>query len=61
MTASVYSNTLLIGHTDLQVGDESMDCVFGDFFPTDNYYKAVQKSVWEYWSTNKTNYKNGIC
>ena len=57
MTASVYSNTLLIGHTDLRVGDESMGCVFGDFIPTDNYYKVVQKSVWEFWSTNKPDYK----
>ena len=57
MTASVYSNKLLIGHTDLQVGDASMGCVFGDFIPTDNYYNFVQKSVWEFWSTNKPNYE----
>lgn len=57
MTASVYSNTTLIGHTELQVGDESMGCVFGDFIPTDNYYKFVQKSVWEFWTTNKPDYK----
>jgi len=56
MTASVYSNTLLIGHTDLQVGDEGMGCVFGEFIPTDNYYNFVQKSVWEFWS-DKPNYE----
>jgi hypothetical protein len=57
MTASIYSNTLLIGHSDLQVGDVSMSCVFGDFIPTDNYYNVVQKSVWEFWSTNKPDYE----
>jgi hypothetical protein len=57
MPASIYSNTLLIGHTDLQVGDESMGCVFGEFTPTENYYKFVQKSVWEFWSTDKPNYQ----
>lgn len=57
MTASVYSNTTLIGHTDLQVGDESMGCVFGNFIPTNNYDKFVQKSVWNFWGTSKTDYK----
>ncbi len=57
MTASVYSNTTLIGHADLQVGDKSMGCVFGDFIPTDDYYKLVQKSVWDFWETNEPDYK----
>lgn len=57
MTASVYSNTTLIGHTDLQVGDESMGCVFGDFIPTDNYYNFVQKSVWDFEEESKPDYK----
>lgn len=57
MTASVYSNTTLIGHADLQVGDESMGCVFGDFVPTEDYYKFVQKSVWDFGTTNKPDYK----
>lgn len=57
MTASVYSNTILIGHTSLEVGDDSMGCVFGDFIPTDNYYKFVQKSVWNFWAENKLEYK----
>ncbi len=57
MTASVYSNTTLIGHTDLQVGDESMGSVFGDFIPTENYYKFVQKSVWDVLATTKPGYK----
>lgn len=56
MTASVYSNKLLIGHTELQVSDVSMGCVSGDFIPTDNYYNYVQKFVWEFWSTNKPDY-----
>ncbi|SFD86497.1 hypothetical protein SAMN05518672_103581 [Chitinophaga sp. CF118] len=57
MRATVYSNTLIIGDTDLQVGDESMSCVFGNFIPANDYYKFVQKSVWEFGSTNKPDYK----
>jgi hypothetical protein len=57
MKASIYSDTFLIGHADLQVGDERMGCVFGDFIPTDNYYNVVQKSVWEFWSAKKSDYK----
>jgi hypothetical protein len=57
MRATVYSNTLIIGHTDLKVGDESIGCAFGNFIPTDDYYKFVQKSVWEFGSTNKPDYK----
>ena len=57
MRATVYSNTLIIGYTDLQVGDESMGCVFGNFIPEEDYYKFVQKSIWEFWSTNKPDYR----
>jgi hypothetical protein len=57
MKATVYSNTLIIGHTHLLVGDESMGCLWGNLTPTDDYYKFVQKSVWEFWSTDKPDYK----
>jgi hypothetical protein len=57
LKAKIYSHKLLIGTTDLKIGDESMGCVFGDFFPTENYYKYVQKSVWEFWKASKTDYK----
>lgn len=57
MTASVYSNTTLIGHANLQAGDESLGYLFGDFIPTDNYYKFVQKSVWDFWTATKPDYK----
>lgn len=56
MTANIYSNNLLIGHSDLKVGDENMGCVFGEFIPTDYYYKYIQQSVWEFGSTNKPDY-----
>ncbi len=55
MKAVVYSNTILIGYTDLKIGDESMGCIFGDFIPTNNYYKHVQKTVWEFNKTSKPN------
>lgn len=57
MRAIVYSNTLIIGHTDLEIGDESMGCVFGNFIPTNDYYKSVRKSVWRFWSINRPDYK----
>jgi hypothetical protein len=56
MKATVYSHKLLIGTTDLQIGDESMGCVFGEFIPNDNYLKHIQKTVWEFWTADKPNY-----
>lgn len=57
MKASIYSHKQLIGTTELQVGDEGMGCVFGNFIPTDIYFKDIQKSVWEFWTTNNPDYK----
>lgn len=34
-----------------------MGGVFGDFTPTPLYIDSVQKSVWEFWKTNKPDYK----
>ena len=55
--AKIYSHKELIGTTELKVGDESMGCVYGDFIPNETYYKTFQKSVWDFWRTNKPNYK----
>jgi hypothetical protein len=57
MQADVYSNEILIGTTDLKLGDESMGCVFGEFLPNQNYYDKIQKVVWKFWETNKPDYK----
>ena len=56
MNATIYSNTTIIGTVSLQVGDESMGCLFGKFIPNENYFKDIQKSVWEFWSTNNPDY-----
>ena len=56
MNAKIFSHRQLIGTTDLKVGDETMGCVFGDFSPTESYYDKIQKSVWEFWQTNKPDY-----
>jgi len=56
MKAKIFSHERHIGTTELRLGDESMGCLYGDFIPTENYYKYVQKSVWEFWSKNKSDY-----
>ncbi len=33
-----------------------MSCLYGDIILTDTYYKKIQKSVWEFWATNKPDY-----
>jgi len=52
MNASVYSNTLLIGHTNLKVGDRTMGHVYGEFIPTEDYYKSIQQHVWAFWDSS---------
>jgi hypothetical protein len=56
MNAKVYSHEKLIGTVLLQVGDEQMGGVFGEFLPHENYYKDIQKVVWEFWKTSTPNY-----
>ena len=56
MTANIFSHKLLIGTTDLKLGDESMNCVYGDFYPNQNYFDKIQKYVWKFWETNKPDY-----
>jgi hypothetical protein len=55
--AKIFSHRQLIGTTVLQVGDESMGGIFGEFTPTEIYFDKIQKSVWEFWQTNKPDYK----
>ena len=57
MNATIYSHKTIIGTSDLQVGDESMGCVFGQFIPNDNYFKDIQKFVWEFWTNNNPDYE----
>jgi hypothetical protein len=56
MKATIYSHNIIIGSADLQVGDESMGCVFGQFFPNEYYFNNIQKKVWEFWANNKPDY-----
>ncbi|XZF14720.1 hypothetical protein ACTHGU_01140 [Chitinophagaceae bacterium MMS25-I14] len=56
MKADVYSHAELIGTAELEIGDESMGCIFGAFIPTDVYYKKIQPIVWEFWKTNDNKY-----
>ncbi|MDN3665601.1 hypothetical protein ACFFU1_16610 [Algibacter miyuki] len=35
MKAKIFSNDFLIGTTELNIGDKSMDCVYGNFKPTE--------------------------
>jgi hypothetical protein len=55
--AKIFSHRQLIGTTELQVGDESMGGIYGDFVPTEYYFDNIQKSVWEFWQTNKPDYE----
>lgn len=57
MKAKVFSHHQLIGTTELQIGDEAMGGLFGEFMPTALYYEKVQKHVWGVWNTNEPNYK----
>jgi hypothetical protein len=57
MTATIYSHKTIIGTTELQIGDEGMGGVFGQFVPNENYYKDIQKYVWDFWATNKPDYE----
>lgn len=57
MKANIYSNTNLIGTSELQVGDESMGCLYGVFSPTNYYFEYIQKYVWKFWETNKPNFE----
>ncbi|GAB3988302.1 hypothetical protein GCM10028807_10660 [Spirosoma daeguense] len=57
MKAKVFSHRQSIGTAELQVGDESMGGIFGEFIPTELYFDKIQKGVWEFWQTNKPDYQ----
>jgi hypothetical protein len=57
MKSSVFSKTMLIGHTELKTGDISMGGVFAEFIPNDNYFRYIQKYVWDFWATRTPDYK----
>lgn len=57
MKANIFSNTNLIGTTELQVGDESRGCLYGVFLPTNYYFEHTQKYVWKFLETNKPNFE----
>ncbi|OAQ40229.1 hypothetical protein A5893_04545 [Pedobacter psychrophilus] len=57
MKATIYSHKTIIGTVDLQVGDESMGCVYGEFLPNQNYYKDIQKFIWEFWDSKNLDYR----
>jgi len=57
MKVTVYSNELIIGEANLQIVDENMGCISGDFIPSNNYYGFIQEAVWEFWATSKPDYQ----
>lgn len=57
MKAKIFSYEQLIGTTELQIGDESMGAIFGNFIPTEFYFDKIQNAVWEFWQTTKPDYK----
>jgi len=57
LKAKIFSHHQLIGTTELQVGDESMGGLFGEFVPTALYFDKVQRQVWKFWNTHQPDYK----
>ena len=57
MNATIYSHKTIIGTADLQIGDQSMGGVYGQFIPNDNYYNYTQKCIWKFVATRKPDYK----
>jgi len=57
LKGKVYSHKQLIGNVDLDIGDEAMGGLFGEFIPNKFYFEKIQKDVWDFWKTSKPNYK----
>ena len=57
MKARIFSHRQLIGTTDLQVGDENIGGIFGEFIPTQIYFDKIQKCVWRFWQTNMPDFQ----
>lgn len=45
MKAKIFSRETLIGTAELKPGDTTMGGVYGTFFPDNNYYRYIRKSV----------------
>ena len=56
MLTSIYSHQYLIGHADLQPGDEAMGGLYGELIPTAEYYSRVQQAVWEFRADTSPDY-----
>ncbi|WOI23606.1 hypothetical protein [Nonlabens ulvanivorans] len=56
MKAKIFSHKQLIGTTEIQ-GHAGMGVLYGEFIPTEFYFDNIQKSVWEFWETNKPDYE----
>ncbi|MFK7983107.1 MAG: hypothetical protein AB8G86_24220 [Saprospiraceae bacterium] len=47
MKAEIYSNRKMIGTSELQVTDEYMGVISGEFIPNDNYNK-IRRIIWDF-------------
>ena len=56
MNSRIYSNKELIGMANLEVGDDSMGCLFGEFRPNEKYFQIAQNVIREFWKTQKPDY-----
>ncbi len=56
MNSRIYSNKELIGTDNLEVGDDSMGCLFGEFRPNEKYFQIAQNVIREFWKTQKPDY-----
>jgi hypothetical protein len=56
MTAEIFSHTILIGTTELVIGDESMGHVYGEFIPTSEYFQNAQAVFHSFWGSNGSDY-----
>ena len=45
MNAKIFSFEKLVGIAKLQTGDVSMGHLYGEFMPTEDYYKYVQPTI----------------
>lgn len=54
MQSKIYAHNHHIGTANLQVGDETMGGLFGEFIPTEYYFDQIQQSVWAISQAKKT-------
>jgi hypothetical protein len=53
MQSKIYAHNHFIGTANLQVSDETMGGLFGEFVPTEYYFDQIQQSVWAFWQAEK--------